>query len=163
MAREKRTSARVEIPVAPKEPELLRRLKEAPPSKYRSILLALIREQAANVMGLPASMVIDGRQPLNELGLDSLMAVELRNALGRSVGATLPATLLFDYPVVDALADYLANEVLNLQAPAERPVDTPEKAVEQADANLAELNELSDDEAEALLLEELMNLKKKNS
>jgi acyl transferase domain-containing protein/acyl carrier protein len=143
---------------APREPELRRKLNEAPPSKYRSILQAHIREQAMIVLGLPSSMTIDARQPLNELGLDSLMAVELRNALGRSVGATLPATLLFDYPVIDALADYLANDVLKLQSIAEKPAEEVPDAKAQA---AAEMNELTDEEAEALLLQELMNPKKK--
>ncbi len=157
MTREKATPVRTET--APREPELRRKLNEAPPSKYRSILQAHIREQAMIVLGLPSSMTIDARQPLNELGLDSLMAVELRNALGRSVGATLPATLLFDYPVIDALADYLANDVLKLQTIAEKPA---EDEVPNAKAQAAaEMNELTDEEAEALLLQELMNPKKK--
>jgi acyl carrier protein len=139
------------------EPDLRRKLADAPPSKYRSILQAHIREQAARILGLPASTVIDGRQPLNELGLDSLMAVELRNALGRSVGATLPATLLFDYPVIDGLADYLANDVLKLQAFTEKSIETMPDTRSQA----AELDKLTDEEAEALLLEELMNPRKK--
>src|SRR5262245_22177132 len=46
------------------------------------------------------------------MGLDSLMAVELRNLLGRLVGRTLPATLLFDYPTLEAIAGYLEREVL---------------------------------------------------
>ena len=54
------------------------------------------------------------RQPLNELGLDSLMAVELRNVLGRRVGRTLPATLLFDYPTIEALSDISAERLLGM-------------------------------------------------
>jgi len=158
MIREK--SAPVAKESAPREPELRRKLADAPPSKYRSILQAHIREQAIRVLGLPPSMAIDGRQPLNELGLDSLMAVELRNALGRSVGATLPATLLFDYPVVDALADYMANDVLKLQTSTDKPAEKPIVPDVKAQA-AAEITEMSDEEAEALLLEELMNPKKK--
>ena len=49
--------------------------------------------------------------PLKEIGLDSLMAVELRNALTRSLGQPLPATLLFDHPTLDALAAHLAQRL----------------------------------------------------
>jgi hypothetical protein len=74
------------------------------------------------------------------------MAVELRNALARSTGRSLPATLLFDYPTLDALATHLMN-VLGLEtAVAARPIVT---------AAVAEVSALSDDEAEALLLKEL--------
>jgi myxalamid-type polyketide synthase MxaB len=140
-------------------PDILKRLVEAPPNKQRSLLLAHIREQAGKVLGLDPGRLVDPQQPLNELGLDSLMAVELRNLLGSTVQATLPATLLFNYPSIQALVDYLAGEVLFLAA-ASKPESQPEMETtsEQA-ATIAELESLSDEEAEALLLAELTNVK----
>ena len=52
--------------------------------------------------------------------LDSLMAVELRDALSQRVGATLPATLAFDYPTVEALTRWLLEKVLSVKE-AEAP------------------------------------------
>ena len=56
-------------------------------------------------------------QPLHDLGLDSLMAVELRNLLGVAIEAELPATLLFEHPSVSALVDHLLADHL---APSRR-------------------------------------------
>ena len=52
---------------------------------------------------------VDAKQPLMDAGLDSLGAVELRNALGSEFGIDLPATVTFDYPSVSELADFLAG------------------------------------------------------
>jgi acyl transferase domain-containing protein/acyl carrier protein len=51
---------------------------------------------------------------LFDLGMDSLMAVELQNRLQRAVGRTLPATLAMDYPTIDGIAGYLLVDVLSL-------------------------------------------------
>ncbi|HEX6968079.1 MAG TPA: beta-ketoacyl synthase N-terminal-like domain-containing protein, partial [Micromonosporaceae bacterium] len=60
-------------------------------------------------------------RPFQELGFDSLMAVELRNALGSVTGLRLPATLVFDYPNSQAVADHILSE-LDGQARSVRPV-----------------------------------------
>ena len=62
---------------------LMDRLDDASPTRRREMLLAFVAEQVAQVLAAPSAAAIDSRQPLNELGLDSLMAVELRNRLGR--------------------------------------------------------------------------------
>jgi acyl carrier protein len=118
--------------------------RAAPEGSRRALVISHLRDQALQVLGLDASVQVDERTPLKDAGLDSLMAVELRNALTRSVGRSLPATLLFDYPTLDALAEYLFR-VLALQAP-------PPPAAKPAPSGLASMSEA---EAEALLLAEL--------
>jgi hypothetical protein len=88
------------------------------------------------------------------------MAVELRNALSLSLDRSLPATLLFDYPTVEALAAFVAQELQPAEPPA--PV-TPAIVETNRDAWLAEIEQLSDAEIEALLDEELAKATKKGS
>ena len=99
-------------------PNLKVRLIDAPPSKHRAILSQFVREYALAVLGLSNNQSIDPLLPLSQLGLDLLMAVELRNALARGAGLTLPATLLFDYPTIDALVSYLLEHI---EIPTEEP------------------------------------------
>jgi hypothetical protein len=77
------------------------------------------------------------------------MAVELSNSLVRSGGQVLPATLLFDYPTLDTLATYLAR-VWGFEAGDAVGAETPTPS--QSDSLIADLSE---QDAEALLLEEL--------
>lgn len=134
-----------------KTEDLRQRLQDAPPSSRLSLLLEHVRVQAAKVLGLDSVNQVDVTQPLSEMGLDSLMAVELRNLIGNGLklDRSLPATLVFDYPTVAALAEYLAKDLLSWQK-------EPESAADGKQAKMVgELAALSDDEAEALLLAEL--------
>ena len=94
---------------------LLDQFEEAPAGEREELLREYVRGQAARVLRLPSERPLDARQPLNELGMDSLMAVELRDRLGAAVGRTLPATLLFNHPTVAQLGAFLARELLDLK------------------------------------------------
>lgn len=116
-------------------------LEAAAPERRRIVLAAHVRELAARVLNLNVSRMDDDTRPLQELGLDSLMAVELRNLLAASLDAqSLPATLAFDYASVAALTAYLATEALGWES------DEVGNPAAPADL-LAQLEELSDDEA----------------
>jgi len=90
---------------------LREQLAAIPVSQRLDRLMDAIRAQAARIMRLDEVGNIADDRPLRDLGLDSLMAVEMRNALAAQVGAKLAATLLFDQPSVGALAVFLAGSV----------------------------------------------------
>ena len=77
------------------------RLAALPPGRREEELRAAVQAEVARVLAWTEA--VPGDRPLQELGLDSLMAVELRNALGSRIGAALPATLAFDFPTVNAI------------------------------------------------------------
>lgn len=123
----------------------------APAARRRPLVATFVREHAARALGLDRARPIDPQMPLGELGLDSLLAVELRNALGTSLQASLPATLLFDYPTLDTLTDYLVGTVL-ADATTEAPASTEAPAVEESpDALVGSIEAMSDDEVDRLI------------
>jgi acyl carrier protein len=103
---------------APPADSFAERFRVAFPAERPALLLDHISRAAAVVLGLEPNERLDPLQPLSELGLDSLMAVELRNKLSASVGKPLPATLLFDHPTPAAVVEYLAGV---LHEPVPRP------------------------------------------
>ena len=128
-------------------------------SERRAIVLARVHREAARVLGVPESSPLGPDMPLSDAGLDSLMAVELRNTLGAAVGRTLPATLLFRYPTIDALVGFVLTEVLDAAAAepgAAGPVPTPTASDE------TEVAKLDEDEVKRLLSEELAALSSAN-
>jgi acyl carrier protein len=90
---------------------LARRLATAPAQEHERILLDAVRVHAASVLGYASSQAIEPAQPFKELGFDSLASIELRNRLSQASGASLPATLIFDYPTPTALAAYLLEKI----------------------------------------------------
>ncbi|MEQ8816191.1 MAG: SDR family NAD(P)-dependent oxidoreductase [Thalassobaculum sp.] len=98
--------------LAPAAESLRGRIAAAPAGRRIDLLCDAIRDEAARIMRHPDPAAIDDRRALRDLGLDSLMSVELRNALVARLDRKLPATLLFDHPSVAALAAYVAAEAL---------------------------------------------------
>jgi acyl carrier protein len=93
------------------EASLRERLEATAPNRRKTLLRDHVRQLTVKVLGVKRSDDLDVTEPLRQLGLDSLMAVELRNLLGKAVGRTLPATLTFDHPSVAALTEHLARDV----------------------------------------------------
>ncbi|MCC6456108.1 MAG: SDR family NAD(P)-dependent oxidoreductase [Caldilineaceae bacterium] len=96
---------------------LRQRLESALPADRQALLMGFVRDEVATVLGQKNLAQINVQQGLFEMGLDSLMAVELRSRLERAVGQRLPATLTFNYPNIHALTKYL-QETLFVFEPA---------------------------------------------
>ena len=75
------------------------------------MLLDLVRSHIATVLGNTTAEAIDPDRAFQELGFDSLTAVEMRNRLKTATGLALSPTLIFDYPTPNGLAGYIRTEL----------------------------------------------------
>jgi acyl transferase domain-containing protein/D-arabinose 1-dehydrogenase-like Zn-dependent alcohol dehydrogenase/acyl carrier protein len=92
---------------------LVERLTAAPIQQRRKIVLEFLRNTVAEVTRVDVAEIRE-EAGFFDLGMDSLMAIELRRQLERAVGRELPATLAMDYPRLSDVADFLLGEVLEL-------------------------------------------------
>ncbi|MEZ4449703.1 MAG: SDR family NAD(P)-dependent oxidoreductase [Nannocystaceae bacterium] len=90
---------------------LARRLAGLDEAQRRAAVTDLVFGQIARVLGLGSPGLVNPTLPLQEAGLDSLMAVELRDGLAKATGASLPATVVFDHPTPAALVRLLLGRI----------------------------------------------------
>ncbi|MEU1129974.1 thioesterase domain-containing protein, partial [Streptomyces sp. NPDC005900] len=87
------------------------RLAGLPDGEQEAALLALVRAEAATVLGHDSPDEIEVHHGFFELGLNSLTAVELRNRLSAAVGLSLPSAFLFDFSTPTAVVAHLRREL----------------------------------------------------
>lgn len=141
------------VPPRPRPVELRARLEAALPETRRELVLEHVRSAAAAVLGLDPGRV-DLEQGLFDMGMDSLMAVDLKARLEAATGQRLPSTLTFNYPTVTALAGYLADEVLGADVKPEA-APTPVALSAVTPVTDASRDDLTEDELAVLLAEKL--------
>lgn len=134
--------------VNPELPAFVQQLTIADEAERRMLIADYLMAQLAKILGIDGS-AIDPQQGLSDLGLDSLTAVELRNTLQTALNCRLPSTLLFDYPTVATLTEYFMYRL---------PQSSNSTVQVQSSAETNSVQQLSEAEAEALLLQELARL-----
>jgi hypothetical protein len=126
-------------------------LHEAAEADRREMLVEYVRGQVGKVLRHENSDSIGNRRPLMDLGIDSLMAVQLRNLLGTGLNLKqpLPATLIFNCPTIEAIATCLEKQIFGTAEDS----SVVENATQREAA--AKLARLSDDQVADILPEKL--------
>ena len=91
---------------------VLRQLQKGPENERQEQLTTYLQNVVAAILGRDSLPSVD--RGLMDMGMDSLMALELRDRLQRDLGCTVPATTAFDYPTIAALSRHLGHDVIDL-------------------------------------------------
>ncbi|HWA08530.1 MAG TPA: type I polyketide synthase [Opitutaceae bacterium] len=117
-------------------------MANAPVAERKARLESYLQAEVAAALGFKDGRRPDLRQGFFALGMDSMIAVDLRQRLARALARNLPSTLVFDHANIRLLADYLANDVLGWNepaaaAPAAVPPVTGPVSVDETDLDAA--------------------------
>jgi hypothetical protein len=131
--------------------KLVDMLRDASPEQGEQMLLDFVAGEVAIVLQTPPDAPPSHEAGLFEMGMDSLMSVELKRRLERGFGAPLPSTLTFNYPNIRALVGFLLQ--LSPSTAANEPKPEPlSPAAGLAPLGAQDLDALSDDELQAQLM-----------
>ncbi|WP_257460225.1 type I polyketide synthase [Archangium lipolyticum] len=140
----------------------LAELESLPPARRFDTLVQRIQAEVGRILGFPSSELPPAERGFFQMGMTSLMSVELRNALQRGLDKELPASLAFDHPTVLALAKRLAGSVTAVEIPLPTAAAAQESRPQTAQAEIGDLAErlsqvagLSDEEVERLIAQKL--------
>jgi acyl transferase domain-containing protein len=147
-----------EAPVAvttdsPREESFVSQLLQEPAPRQRQLLEERLVRHVAAVLRLGVGK-LDRRTPLGSYGLNSLMALELRNRIESDLNVQLVATVLWNYPTILALAEYLRGRLAPTTPVIDHVltgVESPTESSQPLTDAAATIEAMSDDEALAAL------------
>ncbi|MBZ0294962.1 MAG: type I polyketide synthase [Anaerolineae bacterium] len=133
---------------------LQEQIEQVQPEERFELIWNVVRNEVAQILGF-SPQALDHRRGFFTMGMDSLTSVRLRNRLETLFGYAFPSTIVLEYPTVEALALYIAEEVFELST------DQPEaEASKMPDDGADELESLSDGDLLSLLDDELTSINK---
>ena len=120
---------------------IIKELSDATIEERPQLLLSFMQDLAGSVIGESQTLPEDA--PLMEQGFDSMMAVDLKNRLNKALHSNLPASLLFEYPTLTKITDFLLDEILSFEdADLIAPSAQEEKEDTTVEALLEEIDDL---------------------
>lgn len=135
--------------------DIAQKLSHATPAERKELLADSVRAEVLRVLGLAPTYPLDMHKGLFEMGMDSLMAVELKTRLQNSLGTALPSTLAFDYPTVNDLVRFMSEEVFAVNESNGSPALAQQENSELNEI-LAEIEQLSEDAAKTALVDDIL-------
>jgi acyl carrier protein len=131
------------------EAALAIRLAATPGDERRDVVIDYLRAEVARALGMGSAEHVDTDHGLFEMGMDSLMSLELKSRIEAAMGRDLPSTLTFNYPTISTLADFLVADPVGGGAPAPNAAPPPSATVDE---------DMTEDEVAALLSARLAKL-----
>lgn len=125
--------------------DIIQKLSAVENSEKKKLILAFMQSESARILGYDDTQKIDSEIPFNELGFDSLSAVELKNVLSSAFDIKLQPTVVFQYPTITALTDFIYKNFETKDASLENIEETNNSRVEEM------VEQLSEDEMSEVL------------
>jgi acyl transferase domain-containing protein len=134
-------------------PHLREQFAAMPVARRYEALMQYVTGEVARVLML-GDDTLDPRQGLFDMGMDSLMALEFKNRVQTAFDHAMPSTLLFNYPTIEAVVEYLQQTVFGEQQAA-APLPPQPVTTDHLESLLDNLEQLSDEEIDRLFADKL--------
>ncbi|TAN66396.1 MAG: type I polyketide synthase [Methylobacter sp.] len=135
-------------------------LQDLPQRDRFDYLVSRLQEQVGIALRFDDNNLPDPKRGFFDMGMDSLIAVELKERIAAQLAYPLPPSVVFDYPNAEALAAHLLDLIFPAAQQDESSLQTFVPAKESAGHNQAEIQQLSDAELAALIDDEFTSLTK---
>ncbi|MEO0839176.1 MAG: type I polyketide synthase [Cyanobacteria bacterium J06643_5] len=144
------------IEVKPEYSAILQELEELPQKERSEKLIAYLQTQVAQVLKLEPNHLPEPQRGFFEMGMDSLMAMDLKNRLEKNLAVSLPPTIAFECPTIVDLASFLEKEALKWNYQEE--LENKEQNLSKGKDYLSKIQQLSQDAIEENIAQELADL-----